>query len=45
MSGKFTFTEVFHMMTPLEIDKANIALDIQEEAEEKAIKKAQKKKK
>lgn len=44
MSGKFSFDTVFHSMTPLQIAMANTALDLLQEAEEKAVKKAQKKK-
>lgn len=38
MSGKFSYTEVFHMMLPDEIQQANTALDIQIEADKKALK-------
>ena len=38
----FTFTEVFHNMTPQEIDEANIALNRQIEAENAEMKKASK---
>lgn len=35
----FDYQTVFYFMTPQEIDEANIALDIQIEAEKKALKK------
>lgn len=38
MSGKFDYDTVFNCMSPTEIDKANTALDIQEEAEKRALK-------
>lgn len=44
MSEKFEYDTVFNQMTPLEIDKANMALDLQNEAEERAAKKAARKK-
>ena len=43
MSGKFDYDTVFNKMSPEMIDRANTALDLQIEAEEKAIKKGQKK--
>lgn len=36
MSEKFSYTEVFHLMLPDEIQQANIALDIQIEADKKS---------
>lgn len=39
LSGKFSYEEVFNYFTPYMIDKANIALDMEIEAEEKAMKK------
>ena len=39
LSGKFSYDEVFNYFTPDVIDKANIALDLEIEAEEKAMKK------
>lgn len=39
LSGKFSYDEVFNCFTPDVIDKANIALDLEIEAEEKAMKK------
>lgn len=35
----FDYQTVFYVMTPQEIDEANIALDFQIEAERKALKK------
>lgn len=35
----FDYQTVFYFMTPQEIDEANIALDLQIEAEKKALKK------
>ncbi|MGI6014366.1 MAG: hypothetical protein ACOX7K_08850 [Oscillospiraceae bacterium] len=36
--GSFTYEEVFFRMTPQQINEANIALDIVEEANKKAAK-------
>lgn len=39
MSGRgFSFTDVFFKMTPQQVGEANIALDIQIEAEKKQVK-------
>lgn len=45
MSGKFDFDTVFNKMSPLQVDMANMALDIQDKAEKDAIKQAQRKRK
>lgn len=39
LSGYFSYEEVFYYFTPYMIEKANIALDMKIEAEEKAMKK------
>ena len=42
--GAFDYETVFYKMTPQQITEANFALDMKIEAEEKAAKKARKKK-
>lgn len=39
LSGKFNYDEVFNCFSPDIIDKANIALDLEIEAEKNAMKK------